>query len=201
MTQMPRRVPKRSHDDSPPRLKPRRAAAPRTRFEISAGGVVYRQTRNGIAICLIATKDRTRWQLPKGKQEPGESLDETAAREVLEETGIKSRVGPRLEKIDLWFTSTEDGHVVRHHKLVYFYLLAYTGGTTRNHDHEVDDARWFDAAEARERLTFPSERRVLARALDILSKRSRSPRVPPPADGQRESPRRTGAPMTLRPPM
>jgi len=191
-------MPKSPNDDVRSRAKSTKAGGPRTRFEISAGGVVYRRTRNGIAICLIATRDRSRWQLPKGKQEAGESLEETAVREVLEETGIRSRVGPRLEKIDLWFTSREDGHVVRHHKLVYFYLLAYTGGTTRNHDHEVDDARWFGAEEAVARLTFPSERRVATQALDILAKRSRAPRRTPAAEGQRED---AGAPITLRPPM
>src|SRR6185369_9397980 len=76
----------------------------KTLFEISAGGVIYRRTQTGIEVCLIATKGGTRWQLPKGKRENGETLEETAAREVLEETGLSGRVGERLAKIDLWFT-------------------------------------------------------------------------------------------------
>src|SRR5882672_8883865 len=113
----------------------------RTLFEVSAGGVIYRRTRHGVAVCLISTKGGTRWQLPKGKREEGESLEQTAAREVSEETGLTGRVGPRLDKIDLWFTWNEDGVAVRHHKLVYFYLLEYTSGSTDDHDDEVEEAR------------------------------------------------------------
>lgn len=149
---------------------PKGPAAPgRTLFEVSAGGVIYRRTRQGVAVCLISTKGGTRWQLPKGKREEGESLEQTAAREVAEETGLTGRVGPRLDKIDLWFTWNEDGVAVRHHKLVYFYLLEYTRGSTDDHDDEVEEARWFDAAEALARLTFPNERKVVERALAVLA--------------------------------
>lgn len=151
--------------------RPRKAPADgiRTLFEISAGGVVYRRTSDGIALCLIATKNGTRWQLPKGKQEPGETLAETAAREVAEETGLVATVGPQIDKIELWFMGTHEGQPVRHHKIVYLFLLAFESGSTRNHDREVDEARWFPAAAALEHLTFPSERRAASRALALLA--------------------------------
>jgi NADH pyrophosphatase NudC (nudix superfamily) len=47
--------------------------------------------------------------------------------------------------------------------------LEYRSGTTDDHDDEVDDARWFPAEDAVTRLTFPSERRVATRALEILN--------------------------------
>ena len=146
-----------------------RPAAGRTLFEVSAGGVIHRRTPSGVEICLISTKGGARWQLPKGKRERGESLEQTAAREVAEETGLTGQVGPRLDKIDLWFTWNEDGKPVRHHKLVYFFLLTYECGNTANHDQEVHDARWFPADEAIARLTFPNEQRVVARALALLA--------------------------------
>jgi 8-oxo-dGTP pyrophosphatase MutT (NUDIX family) len=145
------------------------ATAGRTLFEISAGGVIHRTGADGVEVCLIATKGGARWQLPKGKREANESLEETAAREVAEETGLVGRVGPRLDKVDLWYTWNDDGKPVRHHKLVYFYLLTYEHGSTSNHDAEVHEARWFPAADALARLTFASERRVLQRALDLLA--------------------------------
>ncbi len=148
----------------------------RTLFEISAGGVIYRRTETGFEVCLIATKGGTRWQLPKGKREQGETLEQTAAREVLEETGLTGRVGQRLAKIDLWFTWNDGDGAVRHHKLVYFYLLEYEHGSTADHDHEVEEARWFDADEALGRLTFPNERKVVDRALEALAE-SGSPRA------------------------
>jgi 8-oxo-dGTP pyrophosphatase MutT (NUDIX family) len=131
--------------------------------------VIHRRAASGIEVCLISTRGGARWQLPKGKREPGESLEQTAAREVAEETGLIGRVGPRLDKVDLWFTWNDDGKLVRHHKLVYFFLLTYERGNTADHDQEVNDARWFTAEEAIARLTFPNERRVVARALDILA--------------------------------
>jgi 8-oxo-dGTP pyrophosphatase MutT (NUDIX family) len=148
----------------------------RTLFEISSGGVIYRRTSDGIEVCLISTKGGARWQLPKGKRESGESLEQTAAREVLEETGLTGKVGQRLAKIDLWFTWNQDGAAVRHHKLVYFYLLEYENGCTADHDDEVEDACWFDADEALERLTFPNERKAVVRALEVLAE-SGSPRA------------------------
>jgi len=170
MTKQPSRRRPAGAGTAPPARRGRKGrAAGQTLFEISAGGVIYRRTARGIAICLIATKGGTRWQLPKGKREDGESLEETAAREVAEETGLIGRVGPRLEKIELWFTWNEAGTAVRHHKLVYFFLLEYERGDTADHDDEVEDARWFDAEEARARLTFANERRVVDRALDILA--------------------------------
>ncbi len=131
--------------------------------------MIYRRTPLGVAICLIATKGGKRWQLPKGKRERGETLEQTAAREVAEETGLVGTVGALLEKIDLWYTWDEEGTRVRHHKLVYFYLLRYERGNTEDHDNEVHEARWFDGEEASSRLTFPNERRVLARALELIA--------------------------------
>jgi 8-oxo-dGTP pyrophosphatase MutT (NUDIX family) len=153
-----------------PRKPPARApkTPPRTRFEVSAGGVIYRRSAEGFDVALIATKGGTRWQLPKGKQEKGETLETTAAREVAEETGLVGEVEARLEAIDIWFSATENGHTIRSHKLIHFYLLAYRDGDTADHDDEVDDACWFPIEEAIERLTFPSERRVVERAQALL---------------------------------
>jgi 8-oxo-dGTP pyrophosphatase MutT (NUDIX family) len=151
-----------------PRRRPHRQR-PETRSEVSAGGVIYRRTAEGIVFGLIATKGRTRWQLPKGKQEKGETLEATAAREVAEETGLVGTVLAPLDSIDIWFSVNDGGRPSRRHKLVHFYLLEYRSGTTDEHDDEVDDARWFPAEEAITRLTFPSERRIAARALQMLA--------------------------------
>jgi 8-oxo-dGTP pyrophosphatase MutT (NUDIX family) len=165
---MPAMAKRAQRKTTPARARDGASTGP-TRFEVSAGGVIYRHTTTGIAVCLISTKGGARWQLPKGKREPGESLEQTAAREVAEETGLVGEVGPRLDRIDLWFTWNEDGTPIRHHKLVYFYLLRYRHGSTADHDHEVDDARWFPAEEAIARLTFPNERRVVVHALELVA--------------------------------
>jgi 8-oxo-dGTP pyrophosphatase MutT (NUDIX family) len=147
----------------------RGAATIRTIFEISAGGVVYRHGDDGVEVCLIATRGHTRWQLPKGRREKGEAIEHTAVREVAEETGCVATIGPRLDKLDLWYTWQENGTRVRHHKLVYLYLLRYVRGSTQDHDDEVDEARWFSAADALACLTFPSERRAVERGLALIA--------------------------------
>jgi ADP-ribose pyrophosphatase YjhB (NUDIX family) len=71
-----------------------------TRFQLSAGGVVCRRSPAGqFEVALIATQEGERWGLPKGLVEEGEALEETALREVREETGLEAEVIERLEPI------------------------------------------------------------------------------------------------------
>ena len=141
----------------------------RTRLEISAGGVIYRQRPKGPEVCLIQTHEGTAWQLPKGLIERGEPAEDAALREVAEETGLSGELLRRLEKIEYWYVWDDDGGRVRVHKFVYFFLLRYTTGSTKDHDDEVDDARWFPLAEAHSKLSFEGERRVLQLAAEVLA--------------------------------
>src|SRR3990172_11197936 len=140
----------------------------KTRMEISAGGVIFRRRRGEPEVCLIATQGGKNWQLPKGIIERGEPPEEAARREVAEETGLRGELLRRLDKIEYWYVWNEDGERVRVHKLVYFFLFRHTGGSTKHHDIEVDEARWFLLEEAEQRLTFEGERRVLALAREAI---------------------------------
>ena len=114
-----------------------------TRFQLSAGGVVCRRDSTGrLEVVLIATEDG-RWGLPKGLVEKGEPLEETARREVREETGLEAEVVERLSPIEYWYWWDEDGEKVRYHKKVYFFLMTCRGGDVTQHDFEVTDVRWF----------------------------------------------------------
>ena len=136
-----------------------------TRFQLSAGGVVCRRNPAGqLEVALIATHRGERWALPKGLVEKGESLEETALREVYEETGLEAETIKRLEPIEYWFWWDEDGQKVRYHKKVYFFVMAYRGGDIAQHDFEVEDVRWFPIDEAIERASYKTERKVLQQA-------------------------------------
>jgi 8-oxo-dGTP pyrophosphatase MutT (NUDIX family) len=151
-----------------------KASSGKIKFEVSAGGVIYREEASSLQVCLIATWGGKRWQLPKGLVERGEPVATAAAREVREETGLEGEVEGQLDKIDYWFVWKEDdGRSVRHHKLVHFFLMRHTGGDTSLHDHEVDEARWFPISEAIKKVAFGNERKVVEKARRVLTDKPR----------------------------
>lgn len=154
----------------PERLVPHRPRLPAVE-ERSAGGIVV-DVHEGIArIAVIARRNRAgriEWCLPKGHLENDETLQQAAAREVEEETGIEGRVLTELGTIDYWFATGER----RVHKFVHHYLLEATGGhlTIENDpDHEAIDVAWLPLREAHEHLTFPNERRIARQAWQRLA--------------------------------
>jgi 8-oxo-dGTP pyrophosphatase MutT (NUDIX family) len=133
-----------------------------TERETSFGGVVVR----GQYVIVIVPRGRRRvLGLPKGGPNAGESPEQTAAREVREETGISVTVRERLGQVE--YTYRRGGR--RIDKTVHFYLCRFENGDTADHDHEVDDARWMPLREARRRLTYPGEREMIDRALSIIA--------------------------------
>jgi 8-oxo-dGTP pyrophosphatase MutT (NUDIX family) len=133
-----------------------------TEQEVSYGGVVVR----GDEVIVIVPRGRRRvLGLPKGGQNAGESPQQTAAREVREETGITARVRDRLGQVD--YSYRRGGRWID--KTVHFYLCEFEAGDTADHDHEVDAVRWMPLAQARRRLSYPGERAMIERALSILA--------------------------------
>lgn len=133
--------------------------------QTSAGGVVIRQGRQGLE-CLLASRSVRSgdliWGLPKGLVEKGESPEETAVREVLEETGFDAEIRGSLGDISYWFVW--EGR--RIHKTVYFFLMEATGGDTSRRDREMEDVAWFPLQEAESVAGFDSEKEVLRRATE-----------------------------------
>ncbi len=142
-----------------------------SRLAHSSGGVAFRRAeRDGrVEVALISTRGGTRWQLPKGSREPGESSVETAIREVEEETGLLTKPVAFLRTIDFWYWDTyRKDPPERVHKMVDFYLLRVEGGRLSDASHEVDGVAWFTLEDAGRLLTYESERIVLAAAIEAL---------------------------------
>jgi 8-oxo-dGTP pyrophosphatase MutT (NUDIX family) len=121
---------------------------------------------------LISVGDDARWQLPKGLVDKGESTEGAAIREVREEAGIDTEIVERLDKVEYWYFWNENGHRVRYHKYVYFYLVRYKSGDVRDHDQEVNEARWFDIEKAVDLLAFESEKKIVQKANGLLESAS-----------------------------
>jgi len=143
-----------------------------TKTQVSAGGVVFRRRGERIEVALISVGERARWQLPKGLVGRGETPEETALREVREETGLEAELIAPLEKIEYWYFANERGARVRYHKFVHFFLMRYTSGSTADHDAEVNEARWFDLRDAQASLAFKGERQILERAEKAVNRES-----------------------------
>ena len=117
-------------------------------------------------LCLgMRRRDRSgeSWTLPKGTPESAETIEETALREVVEETGLEVRILAPVGAIDYFFT--QDGE--RIHKTVHFFLMEPIGGSLDNHDHEFEAVRFFPVQEALSLLTFPTERQLVEQALPL----------------------------------
>jgi len=140
------------------------------RDQTSSGGVVFRRagSEGAIEVAIISVGPQRRWQLPKGLVDPGEKPEQTAVREAREEAGVDTKVTAHIETIEYWFAGLERGIRVRFHKYVHFYLLEYVSGDTRDHDAEVNEARWVPIDEAVGQLAFEGERRVVERAKEML---------------------------------
>jgi 8-oxo-dGTP pyrophosphatase MutT (NUDIX family) len=139
--------------------------------ETSAGGLVLHQHLGRPHAALIARHDRRGrliWSLPKGHIEPGETPEIAAVREVAEETGITSRIVAPLGVIDFWFMAEER----RIHKTVHHFLLEAIGGELSDADAEVVAVAWVPLPEVIERLKYRDERKLMARAFDLIDEAS-----------------------------
>jgi 8-oxo-dGTP pyrophosphatase MutT (NUDIX family) len=146
----------------------------RTTTATSAGGVVVRHEAGEpylVVGCRRRERDGRTWTLPKGTPKSGETTEETAIREVTEETGLKVRITGPLDSIEYFFVQSG----TRIHKTVHYFMMEPTGGDLADHDHEFDEVAWFPADEARSLMTHATERAVREDALRILTEREAAP--------------------------
>lgn len=152
--------------------------------EISAGGVVIRNDNGRWAIAVIEPAGREPepnksgkvpaavLALPKGLVDSGERPEETAVREVHEETGVEADLIAKLHDIRYVYVRTW-GDRARVFKIVSFYLLRYRSGKlgeiTPDMRKEVKAAHWIPLDEAPRRLAYKGEREVAALAVDYVN--------------------------------
>lgn len=143
------------------------------KFEFSAGGVVFRRITNNekhknIEILLGQHSQHHGWVFPKGiigDHKKGEKKEETALREVEEETGIRGKILKSLQPVTYWYNF--NGEKIR--KTVYYFLMEFVSGDTKNHDWEMENVEWMPKEEVMERLTYKSDKEVWKEAKRILA--------------------------------
>jgi 8-oxo-dGTP pyrophosphatase MutT (NUDIX family) len=163
-------------------MSPRKPTGPRKspaikipiRDQTSAGGVVFRTDHASAEVVIVAVGNENRWQLPKGLVDKGEKPEVTAVREAREEGGVDSEVVEHIETIEYWYAGLEHGIRVRFHKRVHFYLMRYLSGDTKDHDFEVNEARWVPIDDAADQLAFDNEKRVMQRAAELITATGKS---------------------------
>ena len=154
----------------------------------AAGGVVYRRSGATIEVVLVARPREGLWALPKGKPQGSESIEQTALREVTEETGLAVAIDDRADGVatigSICYTypgrgsgsgsagAVADGMV---RKVVHHFLMQAYGGDTSDHDAEHDLVAWYDIPEASKRVTYPNERAILEQARAVLAGKQAAP--------------------------
>lgn len=150
----------------------------------SAGGIVVRLEGGRPSLVVgLRRRDGDRhggtWTLPKGTPDPGEDVEQTAVREVEEETGLRVRIISPLPSIE--YTFVQGG--ARIHKTVHYFVMEPVGGALARHDHEFERVRWVRFEDARSLLTFETERVLVdtaAKALQTLGLGTASAAGPKP---------------------
>ena len=140
------------------------------RDQTSAGGVVFRRVGNRVEAVIVAVGPNNRWQLPKGLVDKNEKPEVTAVREAREEAGVTSEIVTHLDTVEYWYAGLENGIRVRFHKRVHFYLMRYLSGDAKDHDWEVNDARWVPIEDAAAQLAFDNEKLVMEQAAESIEK-------------------------------
>jgi 8-oxo-dGTP pyrophosphatase MutT (NUDIX family) len=138
----------------------RKASETVTNLVRAAGGLVWRETAVGKEVLLVRRKRYGDWTLPKGKHECGESMQETACREVQEETGYDVQI--------TGFAGAIAYEVEGKPKVVSFWHMKAVSDPTNQIDTEVAEVVWLLLDQALQLLDYPLEKALLDawRAID-----------------------------------
>ena len=137
------------------------------KFEFSAGGIVYKKQNGNVSILVAQHSGHKGWVFPKGligDHIENEAKEETAVREVKEETGVFGKIIKALKPVTYWYVM--DGE--KHKKTVYYFLMEYISGNINDHDWEMQKVEWLPINEVEDRLTYPSDKNVWRKARKLI---------------------------------
>lgn len=132
-------------------------------YETSCGAVVFRKENDIIKYLLIRNKRSAHWGFPKGHVEPGETYEETAVREVLEETGLNISIIPGFVKKSDY---TIQGRI---EKSVSIFLASTEDTEYKLQEEEIEECGWFTYNEALSTLNYDNDKYILDEANGFLN--------------------------------
>jgi 8-oxo-dGTP diphosphatase len=137
------------------------------KHEFSAGGVVYRVTKQGLEVLLAQHSQHHGWVFPKGligDTKAGEGREETALREVKEETGAEGEIIKTLSPVTYFYSF--QGQKIK--KTVYYFIMKFIGGDITKHDFEMEDVQWIHETNVSDKLTYKGDKEVWKEAQQEL---------------------------------
>lgn len=128
-------------------------------YESSCGAVVYRMEQGRRKFLLIRNRRSAHWGFPKGHVEPGETNEQTAIREVYEETGLRIKILPDFVKKSDY---TIQGKI---EKSVYIFLAKTEDTQYKLQEEEIEECGWFSYEKALNTLNYENDKYILNEAM------------------------------------
>jgi len=155
------------------------------KYETSAGGIVFKTrepvnslTRNNRVWLICQHSQHKGWVFPKGlvgDSDKNEKMEKAAVREVEEEGGVKAKIvndQPIKTTYSYQWSGSphgkDDQEKILVNKTVYYYLMEYVSGDPKNHDFEMQDAKFITEDEVKKTLTYKSDKVAFEKALILL---------------------------------
>ena len=126
----------------------------------SAGIITYKTDNDKIEYLILHYADG-HWDMPKGKMEPGETKQETAHRELMEETGLTAQLHDDFEETIQYVFLNYDKKIAQ--KTAYFFI-GRTTNSSISLSHEHTDYQWLSYKDAIETLTYENAKNILKKA-------------------------------------
>ncbi len=130
----------------------------------AAGALCWREVNGKLMVAVIHRDRYNDWSWPKGKVDPGESLPETAVREIREETGLRIKLGVKLGVQEY---KLENGAEKEVHYWAAKVTDAALAASKFKPDEEVSSVSWFEVEEARTKLTYEHDLTFLDQLIDL----------------------------------
>jgi 8-oxo-dGTP diphosphatase len=137
------------------------------KLQFSAGGVVYKKEGDRILVLLCQHSQHHGWVFPKGligDKIANEGKEETAVREVREETGVFGKIVKLLNQVDYRYVL--EGEKIK--KTVYYFLMTVISEDILKHDKEMENVEWLPLNEVENRLTYPSDKKIWQEAKQLV---------------------------------